>query len=218
MSRSVHIVDYGIGNLHSVSRAFEMVGGEPRLTSDSAEIRSAERLVLPGVGAFEPCIRTLRQSGLVQPVLEFARSGRPFLGICVGMQLLFDYSLEFGRHEGLGLIPGYVAPIPPADAAGVRKVPHIGWSPLLLPDGRNAWSGTLLDELSPGLSSAYFVHSFSCVPDDPGQRLANVDYLGYRICAAIRHENIYGCQFHPEKSGPVGLQMLDAFLSIAVDI
>ncbi|WP_343517849.1 imidazole glycerol phosphate synthase subunit HisH [Sphingomonas sp.] len=208
----VHIVDYGIGNLYSVSRAIEKAGGEARLTSDAGEIARADRILLPGVGAYEPCISTLRQTGLADPVLEFAATGRPFLGICVGMQLLFDYSLEFGRHEGLGLIPGHVAAIPASDDAGTRKVPHIGWSPLLVPEGRNGWEDTLLDGAEPGVSSTYFVHSFNCVPDDPARRLAEADYAGFAVCAAVEKDNITAFQCHPEKSGPAGLRILENFL------
>lgn len=212
MTTVVHVVDYGIGNLFSVARAIEKSGGEARLTSSPSEISTADRLLLPGVGAYEPCIRTLRDSGLADPVLEFAGRGRPFLGICVGMQLLFDYGLEFGKHAGLGLIAGHVAPIPTDDANGLRKVPHIGWSPLRLPEGREDWDGTLLEGAEAGRSSAYFVHSFNCIPDDPSRRLAEVDYLGHAICAAVEHENITAFQCHPEKSGPVGLRILDRFL------
>jgi len=209
MTRRVHIVDYGIGNLFSVRRALEHVGADVSLTSSPSEIGSADRLLLPGVGAFEPCIRNLTTSGLADPVREFAATGRPFLGICVGMQLLFDYSLEFGRHHGLGLIPGHVSPIPNDG----RKVPHIGWSQLELPAGRNNWSGTLLVDAAPGKSSAYFVHSYSAQTADPAHRLANVDYEGYTICAAVQRDNVSGFQCHPEKSGTVGLRVLERFVS-----
>lgn len=211
MTAIVHVVDYGIGNLYSVARAIESAGGEARLVSRASEIKSADRLVLPGVGAFEPCIRTLTDSGLSDDVRAFAASGRPFMGICVGMQLLFDYSLEFGRHDGLGLIAGHVAPIPPADETGSRKVPHIGWSPLLQPAGRE-WKDTVLEGAEPGISSAYFVHSFSCIPDEPARRLANVDYAGYPVCAAVQQDNITAFQCHPEKSAAVGLRVLSNFL------
>jgi glutamine amidotransferase len=213
MTPIVHIVDYGIGNLYSVARAIEQAGGEARLTRKPSEVAGAERLLLPGVGAFEPCMQTLAESGLADSVLEFARTGRPFLGICVGMQLLFDYGLEFGHHAGLGLVRGHVAPIPPSDAAGVRKVPHIGWSPLLRPPGREGWEGTVLEDTTTGLSSAYFVHSYSCIPDDAAVRLATVDHVGYPICAAIEQDNIIAFQCHPEKSGPVGLRILERFLN-----
>jgi glutamine amidotransferase len=212
MTRVIHVVDYGIGNLYSVARAVEAVGGEVRLATRPEDIARAGRLLLPGVGAFEPCMRTLSESRLAEPVREFARTGQPFLGICVGMQLLFDYSLEFGRHEGLGLVAGHVAPIPPGDAAGERKVPHIGWSPLIRGAGRD-WSGTVLDGEVEGKSSAYFVHSYSCVPADPAHVLAEVDHGGYRICAGVQVENITAFQCHPEKSGPVGLRILERFLA-----
>lgn len=212
MTAVVHVVDYGVGNLFSVVRAIEKAGGEARLTDRPGEVANAERLLLPGVGAFGPCMQALRDSGLAEPTLEFARTGRPFLGICVGMQLLFDCGLEFGRHAGLGLIPGHVAPIPPSDARGTRKVPHIGWSPLLLPAARTGWEGSLLEGAEPGRNSAYFVHSFNCIPDDPARRLAEVDYLGHSICAAIEQDNITAFQCHPEKSGPVGLRILERFL------
>ena len=214
MTNTVHIVDYGIGNLYSVARAIERAGGEAQLTTDWKEIGAAERLILPGVGAFEPCARTLRDLGLVEPVIEFARSGRPFMGICVGMQLLFDYSEEFGVNAGLGLIGGRVSAIPTADEFGERKVPHIGWAPLLVPAGRSSWGDSILDEHEPGFSSAYFVHSYGCIPDNPEHRLADVNYAGLEICAAVQADNVTGFQCHPEKSGSVGLKILERFLSL----
>lgn len=213
MSKLVHIVDYGAGNLYSARRAVEKVGGEARLSNDPAEIASAERLLLPGVGAFASCAGALRSSGLCEPIASFAATGRPFLGICVGMQLLFDYSLEFGRYDGLGLIAGHVERIPANDAAGARKVPHIGWGELLLPAEREDWGGTILEGTIPGQSAAYFVHSYNCVPDDPVCRLAETDHDGYAVTAAVVHDNITGCQFHPEKSADVGLRMIKRFLA-----
>lgn len=210
----VHIVDYGIGNLYSVARAIERAGGEVRLSDDPAAIRDADRVLLPGVGAFSACATTLRERGLAEPVLEFVATGRPFLGICVGMQLLFDYSLEFGRHEGLGLIPGHVAAIPASDEAGTRKVPHIGWNELQMPTGRRHWNGTLLESARPGESAVYFVHSYHCVPDHPASQLAEVDYQGFRVTAAVALDNITACQFHPEKSGRVGLSIIERFMTI----
>lgn len=213
MGTTVTIVDYGIGNLFSVARAIEAAGGEAKLASRFPEIREAERLLLPGVGAFEPCVETLTQKGLAEAVITFAATGRPFLGICVGMQLLFDYSLEFGRHNGLGLIAGRVAPIPTADDAGVRKVPHIGWGRLQIPAGRNDWNGTLLESATPELTSAYFVHSFNCEPADPAVRLADVDYDGFPVCAAVEQDNITAFQCHPEKSGSAGIKIIERFLA-----
>lgn len=213
MIRQVSVVDYGIGNLFSVGRALEKVGARVEVTGDPDKVANAEMLLLPGVGAFEPCISRLRDSQLAEPVLRFVATGRPFLGICVGMQLLFDYSNEFGHHKGLGLIAGGVEQIPTIDSMGQRrKIPHIGWSELLMPPMRSTWQKTLLANIEPGLSSAYFVHSFSGVPSAETDRLANVDYQGYPICAAVQKDNITGFQCHPEKSGKVGLKILESFL------
>lgn len=209
---TVTIVDYGIGNLLSVARAIEAAGGEARLVEDRAGIRDADRILLPGVGAFAECAATLAERGLTDAVKDFAETGRPFLGICVGMQLLFDYSMEFGRHEGLGLVAGHVAPIPEIDASGERKVPHIGWSPLLRPDGGAEWQETVLEGSVPGRTSFYFVHSFNCQPDDKGALLAQVDYQGFPVTAAIARDNITAFQCHPEKSGPAGIEVLARFL------
>lgn len=212
MGRTVTIVDYGIGNLFSVARAIETMGGEPVFASRFAEVRDAERLLLPGVGAFEPCATTLRDKGLADAVKAFVETERPFLGICVGMQLLFDYSLEFGKHEGLGLVPGHVDAIPSVDDAGNRKVPHIGWSRLLKPASRERWDDTALANL-PEEASAYFVHSYNCAPQDDAWRLAEADYQGFRVCAAIQRDNITAFQCHPEKSGKVGLKIVENFMA-----
>jgi glutamine amidotransferase len=194
-------------------RAVEKVGGLARLSNDPDEIATAERLLLPGVGAFASCANALRSSGLTEPVVAFAATGRPFLGICVGMQLLFDYSLEFGKHAGLGLLAGHVERIPANDSTGSRKVPHVGWSELLMPAQRKDWKGTVLEGVASGKAAAYFVHSYHCVPDDPNCLLAETDYAGFRITAAVARDNITGCQFHPEKSADIGLQMIERFLA-----
>ena len=214
MGAKVTIVDYGMGNIFSVARAIEAVGGEPVLATRFAEVRDADRLLLPGVGAFEPCARNLQESGLADATRSFVETGRPFLGICVGMQLLFDYSLEFGRHEGLGLLPGYVTPIPASDNHGRRKVPHIGWSRLYRPDTRQSWHGTVLADCESGENSLYFVHSYNCVPADSADILARSDYLRSSICAAVSRDNITGVQFHPERSAHVGLRLIERFLTL----
>lgn len=214
MTKTVHVVDYGAGNLFSVARAVEHVGGDAKMVTSPDEILSADRLILPGVGAFEPCIQNLRNAGLVEPIIEFARSGRPFLGICVGMQMLFDYSHEFGLHQGLGLIGGHVREIPNNDVNGSRKVPHIGWAALDLPQSCNSWDESILQDLLPGHSSAYFVHSYSCVPSEQRHWLAKVDYAGYDICAAVQSDNVLGFQCHPEKSAAAGLTILRNFLML----
>ena len=211
---SVTVVDYGVGNLLSVRRAFEHCGATVRLTDDPQAIRTADRLVLPGVGAFGDCMAELRARRLVEPVVEHASTGRPFLGICVGMQILLEEGDEFGRHEGLGLVQGRVEAIPGTAADGARhKIPHIGWTPLQPPEqaAEECWQDTILKGVAPG-TAAYFVHSFTAVPRDPRHRLADCHYGGRLISAAVRSDNVTGTQFHPEKSGEAGLGILSSFL------
>jgi imidazole glycerol-phosphate synthase subunit HisH len=215
MSKKILIVDYGVGNLLSVGRAFEHCGATVTLSGDPAAIADAGRVVLPGVGAFGDCVNALRVRGLDQAVLQHVARQRPLIGICVGMQMLFDGSEEFGQHQGLGLIPGQVAGIPSTDSAGrPLKVPHIGWSPLVMPEAAGeSWDGTPLAGLKPG-TAAYFVHSFHGQPVDLAHRVADALYGGRRITAAVRRGAVFGTQFHPEKSGPVGLAMLHNFLDL----
>ena len=217
MSRlGVVIVDYGVGNLRSVQRGIDRCGGEARVTANASEIRSARRLVLPGVGAFGDCVVALRRAGLIEPVLSFIESDRPMLGICVGMQIMFDESDEFGRHEGLGVIPGVVRAIPGENAVGrPHKIPHAGWTRLEVPTEAppDHWRNTMLTDTEPG-ASAYFVHSYTAYPVDPIHRLADAHYGGHRVAAAVARDYVTGTQFHPEKSGPVGLRMLERFLSL----
>ncbi len=205
-SRRVVILDYGIGNLHSVAKAFRHLGSEPRLSSDPSEVVGADRLVVPGVGAFADCMGCLINADLDQPVLEFIKTGRPFFGICVGMQMLFGESLEFGSHKGLGVIAGRVQAL---SHEGGAKVPHTGWNSIA-PAAR-PWESTALVGLSPG-TMTYFVHSFAAVPDAESVRLAETFYGQNRICAAIQMDNVLGTQFHPEKSGDAGLSILSRFL------
>ena len=216
MSRRVVVVDYGVGNLRSVARALEAVGAEPDVTDDVSAVADAERLILPGVGAFRSCAEALESRGLKQPVLDYFASGRPALGICVGMQMLFEGSEEFGRTPGLGVMPGEVAALnlTTADGAVIRS-PFIGWSPLspAAEERPDAWDGTILNGVAPG-SSVYFVHSFAACPIDEGQRLAISDYGAGSVCAAVRHGALYGVQFHPERSGPTGLKILANFVGL----
>lgn len=210
---AVVLIDYGVGNLLSVSRALQACGGTVEQTGDPDRLIRADRAVLPGVGAFGGCMDALARHGLAEAVRAFARSGKPLLGICVGMQMLFDTGEEFGRHDGLGLLPGTVGPIPAVKAAGGRrKVPHIGWNALWPAHGRSSWSGGILAGTPPG-RSVYFVHSFAALPAAPEDLQAIADYDGYPVTAVVERGNIAGCQFHPEKSGPVGLGMLRSFLS-----
>lgn len=212
MKTSVTIVDFGVGNLFSVGRAFEYLGGSVIIASTPSQVREARYLVLPGVGSFANGMEGLKQRGLLEPLREYAASGRPFLGICLGMQLLFDESEEFGRHQGLGLIPGKVRAIPGVGSSGkMHKIPHIGWNALLQPSASPKWEGTLFQGIEPG-AAAYFVHSYTAWPDDAGDRLVDCDYDGCLISAAVRRAQISGCQFHPEKSGSIGLMILANFM------
>ena len=214
MSKRVVIVDYGIGNLFSVTRAFQSRGAEVTLTTDGRHIEGAERVVLPGVGAFEDGMKGLRQRGQIEPIKRYIASGRPFLGICVGMQLLLEVGEEFGEHAGLGVIPGRVKPIPATGTDGTpHRVPHIGWNALVPPPHRPEWSATVLEGLAES-PAVYFVHSFAPVPAEERHRLADCLYDGQRISAVVRSGNVYGCQFHPEKSGPVGLRIVENFLRL----
>ena len=213
MPTHVTIVDYGIGNISSVSRAIQHFGAEARLTDNPEEIMNATRLVLPGVGAFSNGMQGLRERGLIEPLRAYAASGRPLLGICLGMQMLLSASEEFGEHEGLGIIPGRVVPIVAKNDHGTSlKVPHIGWSGLNMPPFRQTWGSTILERVSVS-SSVYFVHSFMAVPLHEEHRLADTVYGNCRISAAIQLDNVIGCQFHPEKSGVIGLRLIQNFVN-----
>lgn len=206
-SRRVVIVDYGLGNLLSVARAVRAAGGEPEVSADPADAVSAPRLILPGVGAFGDGMKGLRERGLVDPLRAYAASGRPLLGICLGMQLLMERSEEFGDHEGLGIVPGAVRRLPRGGSDGL-KLPHVGWSAL---SPAAPWAGTPLAGAAPG-AEFYFVHSFAAVPSEAAHRLAACAYGEEAFCAALRRDSVVGCQFHPEKSGPAGLDILKRFL------
>lgn len=213
MKADVAIIDYGVGNLFSVRRAFEHVGASVVVTADRTVLMAAPRVVLPGVGAFADGMQGLVARGLDQVVLELAAAHRPLLGICLGMQMFASLSEEFGEHQGLGLIPGRVRPIPDTGSTGLKhKIPHIGWADLTLPALCEGWDGTILQGLAPG-DEVYLVHSYSVHPEDPHHRLADCDYNGRIVSAAIRRDNITGVQFHPEKSGPVGLKIIRNFVA-----
>ena len=198
------IIDYGVGNLFSLQSSFAAIGEMAVVTSDAREIRNAERVLLPGVGAFGDAAGKLRESGLWDVVIEQAQSGKPLLGVCVGMQLLFDKSFEFGEHDGLGLIPGEIRPISDVIEPGL-KIPQIGWNRLNFKENNE-----LFRYINNG-DYVYFVHSYSAFCDD--YVIADTEY-GAQLTAAVNSGNIYGCQFHPEKSGDVGLNILRGFLSL----
>lgn len=202
----IAIIDYGVGNLFSLESSFGYIGKEAELTSDVEKIRAADRLILPGVGAFADAARKLRESGLAEVVIDEARSGKPLLGICLGMQMLFERSYEYGEHDGLGLIGGSVKPmrdIIPAD----MKIPQIGWNSLRFHGEKNQ----LFKYINEG-DFVYFVHSYYGADCD-SSLIASTEY-GAQITAAVASGNVYGTQFHPEKSGEVGLNILRAFCEI----
>ncbi len=199
----IAIVDYGVGNLFSLRSSFAMIGQEVTVTGDAAVLRDAERLILPGVGAFADAARKLRETGLAEVVADEAQRGKYVLGICLGMQMLFDESREFGVHPGLGLIPGRVVDMTPVIGPGL-KVPQIGWNALhLTAPAHPLWKYIRPDD------HVYFVHSYYASECEPFV-LATAEY-GAELTAAVGRDNVLGCQFHPEKSGPVGLNILRAF-------
>ncbi len=214
--KRVTILDYGIGNILSVSRAFERCNAEVILTDSPKDAMNAEILVLPGVGAFADGMAGLGSRGLIEAIQGYCAAGKPFLGICLGMQMMFDESDEFGVYKGLGLIPGRVTGIEKTTSEGdPHKIPHVGWNELRLPAGKDIswWDDTILDGISDD-DEVYFVHSFTAKPKDPTHRLADSFYGGRLLSAAVRKGNIYGCQFHPEKSGDIGIKIINNFLRI----
>ena len=198
------IIDYGVGNLFSLRCSLQAVGEEVVVTADPAVLAAADRVILPGVGAFADAAEKLRATGLDKTVKALAAAGKPLLGICLGMQLLFEKSYEFGEHEGLGLLPGAVRPIAEKIPAGL-KIPHIGWNGLHFPEGKRC---PLFADLSEG-DCVYFVHSYAAVGCED-VLTASTEY-GASLTAAAAKGSVYGCQFHPEKSGAVGMKILRAF-------
>lgn len=202
-SPRVSIVDYGMCNMFSVQRACLHAGLTARLTAAKDEILGADALILPGVGAFGSAMQSLEHLDLVGPIKDFVASGRPFMGICLGMQLLLTRSEEFGEHKGLDLIPGRVRRFPDRD-----KVPQVGWNRIYRPAGlpSRAWANSPLCDI-PENSHMYFVHSFYAAPDDPGAILSLTEYAGQKYCSSILAGNVFACQFHPEKSALDGLKI-----------
>ena len=198
----IAIVDYGVGNLFSLCSSFAAVGADATVTADPDVIRSADKIILPGVGAFGDAAEKLRRSGLADVVREEANRGKPLMGICLGMQLLFEKSFEYGEHEGLGLIPGEIRPIADVIPKDL-KIPHIGWNALHFQK-----SSPLFKYLKEN-DCVYFVHSFYAANCEESV-LATAEY-GAELTAAVAKDNVFGCQFHPEKSGSVGLNILRAF-------
>ena len=214
----VAIIDYGVGNLFSLKSSFASIDEEAIVSADPSVLRAADRLILPGVGAFGDAAQKLRDSGLDKVVLDEVAKGKPLMGICLGMQLLFEESHEYGVHRGLGLIPGRVVPLEgyvPSDL----KIPHIGWNPLHLHPAASGATHPLLRYVREG-DCVYFVHSYfatDCdLPEGGSAVIASSEY-GRDVTAAVARGNVMGCQFHPEKSGAVGLSILRAFCEGAAD-
>ena len=212
---TVVVIDYGMGNLFSVRRALEVAGaGDIEVTGDPARLKQADRVILPGVGAFRDGMAGLQSAGFMAPLRTYAATGRPLLGICLGMQMLCDASAEFGQSEGLGLIPGHVEAIPRNRAEGRRvKTPVIGWA-ALQPGEPALYATSCLAHLTQG-EAVYLLHSFQAQVA-PEHLLATYDHHGLAVTAAVRRDNVTGVQFHPEKSGAVGLSILRAFLKEAM--
>ena len=198
----IAIVDYGVGNLFSLKSSFAALGVQAVVTSDIKTLEKADGIILPGVGAFGDAAKKLRDSGLFYPLKDLAKNGKPLMGICLGMQLLFEKGYEYGEHEGLGLIKGSVKPISDVIPKDL-KIPHIGWNPLKF-KGNNP----LFKNIKEG-DCVYFVHSFYAA-DCEENTIATAEY-GADLTAAVADKNVMGCQFHPEKSGKVGLEILRAF-------
>ncbi len=200
----ITIIDYQMGNLRSVQKGFERVGHAAEISSDPDRIRNAEKLVLPGVGAFPDAMRELRVRDLVDPICEYVERGRPFLGICLGLQLLFDVGFEGGEHRGLGLLPGKVVRF---ELANGYKVPHMGWNQISI-----RRPSPVLADLKTG-TNLYFVHSYYVAPDDADIVATETDYGG-DFCSMVWRDNLFASQFHPEKSQSDGLSILNRFAAL----
>lgn len=201
-SPRIAIVDYGTCNLFSVEHACRHVGMPAELTSDPDQLRNAAGIILPGVGSFKDAMHNLQKRGLDQAIREAVQNQVPFLGICLGLQLLFEQSEEFGTCAGLGILKGKVARIPMENGAGTRKIPHMGWSPIQISDNGQ----TILDPTTHG-RCYYFVHSYYVQPESPMVVASTTTYDGFSFCSSVSQGNLFACQFHPEKSGRKGLNV-----------
>jgi len=209
---NIVIIDYGMGNLKSIQRGLKKVGVTVKLSSDPEVISKADRLVLPGVGAFKAGMHGLKKNGFVDAIYKFVETGNPLLGICLGMQMFLDESEEHGKHQGLGLIPGVVKKIPENDQDKFkRKIPHIGWT-ALYPYKNKEWQDSYLEEIIQG-EYFYFVHSYMVIPEKKEHTLAMCKDKNLIVTAVVKKDNITGLQFHPEKSGEAGLKILKSFVS-----
>ncbi len=208
----ISILDYGIGNIKSIKNAFEKSGVTTHLVDNTASILQAQALVVPGVGAFSEAVKSLKEKNMFFSVREFSKLNKPILGICLGMQLLFDSSTEFGNTEGLGLISGSVKRLKPKKEN--FKLPHISWNVLIPKENKIlSWKNTILENIECD-QEVYFLHSFTSFPKEKTHILSETEYGGEKFCSSVKKDNIYGCQFHPEKSGKHGLKIIDNFCKI----
>ncbi len=205
----VAIVDHGLGNLYSVQRACAFVGMEASITSAKESLLGADAVILPGVGAFGDAMATLKRLDLIPVLKDIAAAGTPFLGICLGVQLLMTESYEFGRHQGLDLIAGEVVRFPnPRENDLPLKIPHTGWNTIQASASRTEWGGTLLEGV-PQAAYMYFVHSYMVRPADPAVVLSQTDYGDVTFCSTVHQGSLFACQYHPERSGPGGLRVYE---------
>ncbi|HOW27025.1 MAG TPA: imidazole glycerol phosphate synthase subunit HisH [Elusimicrobiota bacterium] len=208
------IVDYRMGNLFNLQRAITFLGYSAEITSDPAVIRRADRILLPGVGAFEKAMQELDRADLIGVLKESVDQGKMMLGICLGMQLLFTKSFEFGEHRGLDFIRGQVVRFHRSESEITElKIPQIGWNSVEKPSAGPAWEKGILASVSPG-TYFYFVHSFVCCPEEPAAVVAETQYGKDRFCSVTHRGNLWGCQFHPERSGEHGLSLLKSFIEL----
>jgi len=207
---SLAILDYDIGNVRSISEAFKKHSAEVFLTRNKFDILKSDGLVIPGVGSFSHGMKNLSNYGLIEIIKEFSELNKPVLGICLGMQLLFDESYEYGKTQGLSLIEGRVIKLPTKDSQN-EKLPHVSWNEIYI--NEISWNNTILSNLDDG-SEMYFVHSYVAEPKDISHILSFTEYSKNKFCSSVKKGNIYGCQFHPEKSGTNGLRLIQNFINI----
>ena len=207
---NIAIIDYDIGNVRSIINALERVGVTPVLTRNKDTILNANGVILPGVGAFAHGMKNLKKYDLLDTIYKYTDKGKPFMGICLGMQMLLEESEEFGTTKGIGLIEGRVIKLP-IQNKDYEKLPHVSWNEIT--DQSINWEETILDKI-PKNSNMYFVHSFIAITSNENNTLSTTEYSNYRFCSSVKKGNIYGCQFHPEKSGEIGIKVIENFIKI----
>ncbi len=212
-AKKIVIIDYGHGNLYSINQACVKVGYKPIISSRPEDILGADSLILPGVGAFKVAMDELRGKNLIEPIKGFVKKGNYLMGVCLGMQLLFSSSEEFGYNDGLGLIDGEIKRFPSSFNNHKVRIPKIGWNKLMNGAENNQWENTPLQEISEE-DYMYFIHSYYANPSNPKKVLSVTDYQGFRYCSSVQDRNIFGFQFHPEKSSEKGLTIYKNFLKL----